>query len=249
MYGDGRKSFIPADANKMSNGHIPQVSLTLPDPFPNGHDSALLDADSELAYLDRQESYAEQLRTKLSPPLELTDAPTAESTSSGHTPTHSIAARPSTSMSNARSSAAGTPAYHSAHSSFSSHRRSPTSTRQMSIPIPPATPDRLSPYMGNPASGSTAILSTYADSPPSKTSLVISEGEDVDAFHIRNTYAMLEQSGVKGDGWEEGVERTRARVGPSRSSQLNAMGAVGDGTERARELDEREIALLSSVDR
>ena len=76
-----------------------------------------------------------------------------------------------------------------------------------------------------------------------------SEGEDLDAFHVRNTYAMLEHSGVKGDGYEEGVERTRARIGPSRSSQLNALGAVGDGSERTKELDEREVELLSSVDR
>lgn len=76
-----------------------------------------------------------------------------------------------------------------------------------------------------------------------------SEGEDPDAFHVRNTYAQLEMSGVKGDGYEEGVERTRARIGASRSSQLNAQAALGDGNEKSRELDPKEIQTLASLDR
>ncbi|PFH48403.1 hypothetical protein AMATHDRAFT_149962 [Amanita thiersii Skay4041] len=79
--------------------------------------------------------------------------------------------------------------------------------------------------------------------------MVPSEGEDMDAFHVRNTYAQLELSGVKGDGYEEGVERTRARVGTSRASQLNADAALADGTEKKGELDPREIQTLASVDR
>ncbi|KJA28455.1 hypothetical protein HYPSUDRAFT_155709 [Hypholoma sublateritium FD-334 SS-4] len=87
------------------------------------------------------------------------------------------------------------------------------------------------------------------DSPSSYVSLVPSEGEDVDGFHVRNTYAQLEASGVKGDGYEEGVERTRARIGTSRTSQLQAEEALGDGQEKKRELDAREIKLLQNVDR
>ena len=71
----------------------------------------------------------------------------------------------------------------------------------------------------------------------------------MDGFHVRNTYAQLEASGVKGDGYEEGVERTRARVGTSRTSQLQADAALGDGTEKKRNLDEKEIQVLRSVDR
>ena len=85
--------------------------------------------------------------------------------------------------------------------------------------------------------------------PSSNVSLVPSEGEDMDAFHVRNTYAQLEASGVKGDGYEEGIERTRARIGTSRSSQMQADAALGDGKEKARDLDEREIQVLKSVDR
>jgi hypothetical protein len=56
-------------------------------------------------------------------------------------------------------------------------------------------------------------------------------------------------SGVKGDGYEEGVERTRARIGASRASQLFAENAIGDGTEKSQELDPREIQTLLAVDR
>ncbi|THV06502.1 RabGAP/TBC [Dendrothele bispora CBS 962.96] len=83
----------------------------------------------------------------------------------------------------------------------------------------------------------------------SKVSLVPSEGEDLDAFHVRNTYAQLDMSGVKGDGYTEGVERTRARIGDSRVSQANAAAAIGDGTEKQGDLDPREVEVLSSIDR
>ena len=66
---------------------------------------------------------------------------------------------------------------------------------------------------------------------------------------MRNTYAQLEASGVKGDGYEEGIERTRARIGTSRSSQMQADAALGDGREKTRDLDEKEIQVLKSVDR
>lgn len=80
-------------------------------------------------------------------------------------------------------------------------------------------------------------------------SLVPSEGEDNDSFHVRNTYAQLEVSGVKGDGYEEGIERTRARIGTSRQSQMDAEEAVGNGKEKMRDLHPKEIQFLANVDR
>lgn len=100
-------------------------------------------------------------------------------------------------------------------------------------------------------------------------SLVPSIGEEPDAFHVRNTYAQLEMFGVKGDGYEEGVERTRAARGratePSQpktdsvhgrpeafqrtQSQLLADDAIADDNEKRRELLPEEVKLLSSVDR
>ena len=75
------------------------------------------------------------------------------------------------------------------------------------------------------------------------------EGEDEDAFHVRRTYAELEVVGVRGDGYAEGVERTRARVGSNRESETRALEALGDMTEKKRDLTPREIEILASLDR
>jgi hypothetical protein len=50
------------------------------------------------------------------------------------------------------------------------------------------------------------------------------------------THMHIDILGVKGDGIDEGVERTRARVGGSRESELQAMNAIGDGDEKRRDL-------------
>ncbi|KAF7307247.1 Rab-GAP TBC domain-containing protein [Mycena indigotica] len=115
-------------------------------------------------------------------------------------------------------------------------------------PTPPPTPPLTAPLSPAPLSPSMPLKHPVS-APGSKTSLVPSEGEDLDGFYVRNTYAQLDMTGVKGDGFEDGVERTRARIGPSRASQLYAANAVGDGTEKSQELDPREIQTLHTVDR
>jgi USP6 N-terminal-like protein len=87
------------------------------------------------------------------------------------------------------------------------------------------------------------------DSKHSQVSVTPSEGEDPDAFHVRSTYALLDSRGVKGDGVAEGVERTRARVGGSRASELQAENALADYTEKTRDLTDDEVQLLASLDR
>lgn len=66
---------------------------------------------------------------------------------------------------------------------------------------------------------------------------------------MRSTYAQLEACGVKRDGVDEGVERTRARVGGNRASELRAAEALADDTEKTRDLTVEEVQLLSSLDR
>lgn len=88
-------------------------------------------------------------------------------------------------------------------------------------------------------------LQSNASSPSSRVSLVPSEGEDGDSFHVRRTYAILEVSGVKGDGYEEGVERTRARLGSNRQDQMEEEEMI----EQSKDLSPEEIKILSSVDR
>lgn len=114
------------------------------------------------------------------------------------------------------------------------------------IPTPPRirTPDLLSP----PKILASTPPQRFA-SPGSKSSLLPSEGEEVDAFYVRNTYAELEMTGVKGDGYVEGVERTRARTGGSRTSMLREEQALGDGTEKSKELSPKELETLASLDR
>ncbi|KAI0778988.1 rab-GTPase-TBC domain-containing protein [Trametes elegans] len=118
----------------------------------------------------------------------------------------------------------------------------PSSPPEPSLRVP--APTALSP------ASSPRSSTSHVSIPESKRSVVVrEEGEDPDAFHVRSTYAQLNSTGVKGDGIEEGVERTRARVGGSRASELRAQQALGDAFEKTRELTPQEIELLQSLDR
>ncbi|CAE6436283.1 unnamed protein product [Rhizoctonia solani] len=71
--------------------------------------------------------------------------------------------------------------------------------------------------------------------------------EDADAFRVRATYAKLEAEGVPGDGWLEGVERTRTRVVSAASAAVleATKGTGGKGSDVSAE----EEARLRSTDR
>lgn len=143
--------------------------------------------------------------------------------------------------------------------SYPSHSRQSTASTRDLPPLPPSTrttppstpPSNSfrptsSPFLSpKPSVWSPGNLQSNASSPSSKISLVPSEGEDGDSFHVRRTYALLEVSGVKGDGYEEGVERTRARLGSNRQGQMEEE----DMTPKARSLSPEEIEILGSVDR
>lgn len=117
---------------------------------------------------------------------------------------------------------------------------SPSPSPSLRVPLG----DSRSP-VSSPRSSTSAV-----STPESKHSAVVrSEGEDADSFHVRSTYAQLDQCGVKGDGYEEGVERTRARVGGNRASEIRALQALGDEHEKSRELTPQEVQLLQSLDR
>ncbi|KAG0698444.1 rab-GTPase-TBC domain-containing protein [Suillus ampliporus] len=139
------------------------------------------------------------------------------------------------------------------------HSRPPSSLRRTESPVPePAlvlTPPQPTPSLvplssQTPSSDSpTTQQQSKLSCPSSKTSLVPSEGEDLDAFHVRSTYAHLDATGVRGDGYEEGVERTRARIRASRGSELRAEAALASPSEKSRELEAEELNVLSSLDR
>lgn len=115
---------------------------------------------------------------------------------------------------------------------------------------PPNSVQQLTPSVLLSPQNSTRLsigrLQSSSSSPSSKLSLVPSEGEDFDSFHVRSTYAILEVSGVTGDGYEEGVERTRARLGSNRHSQLTAEISA---REKTKSLNPKEFELLATVDR
>lgn len=188
-------------------------------------------------------------------PSELFEDPRLASTRTSDISTSSYVPGPSYSKEFRRSRSS-----HSKRSSRSSSEQQDRSLRDLP-PLPPSTRPTPSPtpplrqsLPAGPCTPETSMKFQWKHPPPvsspsSKVSLVPSEGEDMDGFHVRNTYAQLEVSGVKGDGYEEGVERTRARIGTSRASQLQAEAALGDGHEKKRDLDSKEIQVLQSVDR
>ncbi|KAI0286829.1 rab-GTPase-TBC domain-containing protein [Russula aff. rugulosa BPL654] len=108
-----------------------------------------------------------------------------------------------------------------------------------------------SSHLSRPASQTTGTSTSprLLSKKRSDLSITPSAGEDPDSFHVRSTYAQLDILGVKGDGIDEGVERTRARVGGSRESELQAMNAVGDEDEKRRDLSPQEVQMLASLDR
>jgi len=121
-----------------------------------------------------------------------------------------------------------------------------TSDPSPSRPISRGSSPRVSAALSPPS-----LLGSVLSPSPHLSQVVITphEGEDEDAFHVRRTYAELEVVGVKEDGYAEGVERTRARVGSNRESGIRALEALGDITEKKRDLTPREVEILASLDR
>jgi len=72
-------------------------------------------------------------------------------------------------------------------------------------------------------------------------------GEDLDSYHVRAVYAALDVSGVKGDGYEDGEELTRARLGSNRS--LVRLPPSPGPSPPGGELTTAEKEILSHADR
>lgn len=145
--------------------------------------------------------------------------------------------RPSSSRSHASSGQAG----HASAILRSSHGPHSEHTSVTTPPLPASRP----PSQTTGTSTSHRLLSRKR----SDLSITPSAGEDPDSFHVRSTYAQLDVLGVKGDGIEEGVELTRARIGNSRESELKAANAIGAESEKRRDLNPKELQMLASLDR
>ncbi|KAG8219387.1 RabGAP/TBC [Butyriboletus roseoflavus] len=117
--------------------------------------------------------------------------------------------------------------------------------------LPPKPPSSLTPPQSTqtPSSSTGTRQHSKLSHPSSKTSLVPSEGEELDSFHVRSTYAQLDATGVRGDGYEDGVERTRARQRASRATEFRGDAVLASPSEKSRELLVEEVNVLASLDR
>jgi USP6 N-terminal-like protein len=161
---------------------------------------------------------------------------------SPQTPRYLSPSPPISRPSSTRSHASSTPSGYTPAIQRSS--RGPPSERA-SVATPP------SHLISRPASQTTATSTSprFLSRKHSDLSITPSAGEDPDSFHVRSTYAQLDILGVKGDGIEDGVERTRARVGNSPEGELKAANAIGDEYEKRRDLTPQELQMLASLDR
>ncbi|KAI5118255.1 hypothetical protein M0805_008189 [Coniferiporia weirii] len=112
----------------------------------------------------------------------------------------------------------------------------------------PAIPSSISHAKRKSIMSSTPPARPATSSGPVCGSATPVEGEEPEAYFVRNTYAQLDATGVKGDGYEEGIERTRAKLGHDRRSVQLAV--MNDAKEAANgEIPQKELEILSKVDR
>lgn len=89
---------------------------------------------------------------------------------------------------------------------------------------------------------------TTAGAASSRSSAKQGEGEESESYFVRNTYALLDVTGVRGDGYEEGIERTRAKLGHDRRSVQLAVKNDAKG-DPSGEIPQKELEILGNVDR
>lgn len=91
------------------------------------------------------------------------------------------------------------------------------------------------------------ILSTHQTSRSMESFSKLSPEDQATAQHVRKVYAYLEQVGVPGDGFAEGIERTREHR-PLSQHILNHQSQRRQD-QRISDLAEAELAVLRSADR
>jgi hypothetical protein len=275
MYGDeGDRGSWAASATEFvdPNMKIPSkdIDLTLPDNYRNSFFLSRSYTASELASTDSPTTPRKATTRTLRPSVTLNGIPSGSSTrpATSFSPTSfnlnadDSARRASTGQNLRYSAVATAPSTQNGTAGEPQNKpirsRPPSQVKDSSdtsherpIPGPSGSsttpPSSLLPFQRS--STPAQSLRSKGSSPASHISVSRSESEEPDSFHVRSTYAHLDMFGVKGDGYEDGVERTRARIGASRASQLNAEQALCDGTEKTRDLDPKELETLSSLDR
>ena len=124
-----------------------------------------------------------------------------------------------------------------------------------SPPPPPSIKSVLSTPSKSPSARPSKTISPAKSSVASSSlksgSIDRAENEEPEAFFVRSTYAQLNVTGVRGDGYEEGVERTRAKLGHNRESvQLAAAQSEARiAGEEGVDITAKELEILKSLDR
>lgn len=265
LYGDDRNSWYSTKTQSLvrNNSHRESGSNYRPMSTANGH--------SSLSYL-RQSSASSraadngtgQGRRESAPVSVYTGIvhPTSPHAPSSHDPTQVE----STGIQLPRSSSRGSSKHD--HPPSSVHFRSTSPSRPSSSSVdtptisqsPSAAPDRSTsvPSHQSPPQRLHATLqvnvdfphshsSTSTSTPPSSPAPPRAPGEDADSYHVRATYATLDVSGVRGDGYEDGEELTRARLGSNRS--LVPLPPSPGPAQPGEELTTAEKEILNHADR
>ena len=262
LYGDDRNSWHSTKAQSLFRNN------SLRESGSNYRPTSTANGDSSLSYL-RQSSASSRMSADLSTGQGRRDsAPVGVYTgvlhpTSPYTPTQVDSASTQLPSSSSRDSA--------------NHDRPPSSVRSKStLPSGPSNSSIDAPTMTQPTSTAPdqSTPASSHQSPPQRipTSLQVNvnvpphshsfpststappspappraPGEDLDSYQVRAIYAALDVSGVKGDGFEDGEELTRARLGSNRS--LVRLPPSPGPSLPGDELTTAEKEILSHADR
>ncbi|PVG01819.1 hypothetical protein CPB86DRAFT_834206 [Serendipita vermifera] len=117
---------------------------------------------------------------------------------------------------------------------------------------PSLSPTRLST---DPATSATSSSAPSVPQHPLPSPLIPNApspgvNEDPDSYYVRATYAALDVTGVRGDGYEDGEELTRARLGNARGTLPSPIPNTAKRMEMGgKELNEKEKEVLGQLDR
>lgn len=117
----------------------------------------------------------------------------------------------------------------------------PTSDRKSTVSFTPQTNSISPKFTASPGLSSISSSLSSSNAPAA--------GEDPEAFFVRITYARLDASGVRGDGYEEGIERTRAKLGHDRRSVQMAAQNEARSENEERVISQKEMDMLKGLDR
>ena len=266
LYGDDRNSWHSTNAQGLFRNN------SLRESGSNYGPTSTSNRDSSLSYLRRSSASSQtspdiitgQGRRESAPVSVYTGIlhPTSPHTPSTHGPTQVDSAsthRPNSSRDSAKHNRAPSSVHSESISPSglsSSSVDAPTMTQSataapnhsISVPSHPSPPQRIHTSLqvdvNLPPHSHTFPSTSLAPPSPAPPR---APGEDLDSYHVRATYATLDVSGVRGDGYEDGEELTRARLGSNRS--LVPVPPSPGPSLPGEELTTAEKEVLSHADR